>query len=515
MLDNYRKCGVCFAVASVMGLCSAPGYSEVEYSAVDLFSGAQPAFDISEGRPGLELHRPTVGEINQAGQFVGTGDAGGGQQAQDTRPFYYDPAESTVANLGDLSGDFADPADASRHGPSRAMSMNNAGWVVGVSSTTAGTGTGDDRPFLWFDDDANHAHTLGEMHELDLNPGATFGKALRVNNAGHVLIDGDSGLYRADVALNAGVVSEAGTRSLIAAATAVPDMNDAGEVSYISGNAAYVWRDLDGDNDAEAGETTQIPFMSTAFPNTQVFSINNTGQVVGTMRNDYARDIGFIWTDLNGDHVVDWDDTNNNGFFEANEPSSEVLRFHGDAGGINASAGSTFVFDINDQGIAVGGYFDSSDRMAFIYDPIGGMRFLDNLIDPTFPLGLREANAINDAGHITAVGRQFSSNVDRLVLLTPLADAIAGDLDEDGFVGINDLNIVLANWNQSVPPGNTSLGDPTNDGFVGIDDLNEVLGNWNMGTPPGSGQAASIPEPGGVLLLGLGVLGVLRRGNGC
>ncbi len=67
--------------------------------------------------------------------------------------------------------------------------------------------------------------------------------------------------------------------------------------------------------------------------------------------------------------------------------------------------------------------------------------------------------------------------------------ALPGDLDGDGFVGINDLNIVLANWNQNVPPANP-LADPSGDGFVGIDDLNEVLGNWNAGTPPAAESQA-------------------------
>lgn len=85
---------------------------------------------------------------------------------------------------------------------------------------------------------------------------------------------------------------------------------------------------------------------------------------------------------------------------------------------------------------------------------------------------------------------------------------IAGDLDGDGFVGIDDLNLVLANWNQSVPPGNP-LADPSGDGFVGIDDLNEVLGNWNAGTPPSGGN--TIPEPASLAMLGLGSLAMLRR----
>ncbi|MEZ6191947.1 MAG: hypothetical protein R3C45_11770 [Phycisphaerales bacterium] len=55
------------------------------------------------------------------------------------------------------------------------------------------------------------------------------------------------------------------------------------------------------------------------------------------------------------------------------------------------------------------------------------------------------------------------------------AGFLAGDLDDDGFVGINDLNLVLGAWNQNVIPGDPDV-DPSGDGFVGIEDLNIVLG---------------------------------------
>ncbi|GAB4110824.1 MAG: hypothetical protein Kow00105_19580 [Phycisphaeraceae bacterium] len=94
------------------------------------------------------------------------------------------------------------------------------------------------------------------------------------------------------------------------------------------------------------------------------------------------------------------------------------------------------------------------------------------------------------------------------VTLTVVPAAIPGDLDGDGFVGIADLNIVLSNWNQAVPPGNP-LADPSGDGFVGIEDLNEVLSNWNAGTPPQS--SSNIPEPGVVATLGVLGAFMLRR----
>ena len=85
---------------------------------------------------------------------------------------------------------------------------------------------------------------------------------------------------------------------------------------------------------------------------------------------------------------------------------------------------------------------------------------------------------------------------------------LQGDLDGDGFVGIFDLNIVLAHWNQSVPPADPAA-DPSGDNFVGIDDLNEVLGNWNASAPPST--ASNIPEPASITLLGFAGLAMLKR----
>jgi len=99
--------------------------------------------------------------------------------------------------------------------------------------------------------------------------------------------------------------------------------------------------------------------------------------------------------------------------------------------------------------------------------------------------------------------------------LTPHGDELdaldlflAGDLDGDGFVGLNDLDIVLNNWNQLVPPGNPAA-DPTGDGFVGLLDLDVVLNNWNAGAPLPPG--GSIPEPASVALLGALGAGLLAR----
>jgi hypothetical protein len=95
-----------------------------------------------------------------------------------------------------------------------------------------------------------------------------------------------------------------------------------------------------------------------------------------------------------------------------------------------------------------------------------------------------------------------------LSLIGAPVTAIPGDLDGDGFVGISDLNLVLSDWNKTVPPANPAA-DPSGDSFVGIADLNVVLGNWNAGTPPAAG--AAVPEPATLGLLGLGGIAMLKR----
>lgn len=110
---------------------------------------------------------------------------------------------------------------------------------------------------------------------------------------------------------------------------------------------------------------------------------------------------------------------------------------------------------------------------------------------------------------------------------TPISTPLSGDLNFDGFVGIEDLNVVLSNWNENVDHGDWTQGDisgfiqdadtgrasgmPGGDGFVGIEDLNAVLSNWNTGTPPTVDSL--VPEPTSLVLLaaGAGALGLRRR----
>ncbi len=82
-----------------------------------------------------------------------------------------------------------------------------------------------------------------------------------------------------------------------------------------------------------------------------------------------------------------------------------------------------------------------------------------------------------------------------MIVAEPLA-ALQGDINNDGFVGLDDLDIILQNWNQSVPIGDKSQGDIAGigDGYIGLEDLDVLLTNWNAGTPP-TQSTTPIPEP--------------------
>lgn len=66
---------------------------------------------------------------------------------------------------------------------------------------------------------------------------------------------------------------------------------------------------------------------------------------------------------------------------------------------------------------------------------------------------------------------------DPLMTLRPW---VSGDFNLDGAVDIDDLNILLANWQQSVGSAGMTTGDPDFDGLVDQDDLNVILGTGSI-----------------------------------
>ena len=81
-----------------------------------------------------------------------------------------------------------------------------------------------------------------------------------------------------------------------------------------------------------------------------------------------------------------------------------------------------------------------------------------------------------------------------------------GDLNGDGFVGGDDLDIVRSFWGQTVTPGDLLHGDASGNGIVSGQDLDIVRAHWGEGMPPGP---AGVPESSALMLLASGVVGFL------
>ena len=139
----------------------------------------------------------------------------------------------------------------------------------------------------------------------------------------------------------------------------------------------------------------------------------------------------------------------------------------------------------------------------FMTPGAGAETFIQTVNLSALPVNINAVrmNPQGNAGTITYI--------DDVLLTDATLDAIDGDLNGDGFVGVDDLNIVLANWNLNVPPADPR-SDPTGDNFIGVADLNTVLVNWNNGTPLPPG-GVGVPEPGMLSLVGLGAIGLIRR----
>ncbi|XAL98911.1 PEP-CTERM sorting domain-containing protein [Phycisphaeraceae bacterium D3-23] len=87
---------------------------------------------------------------------------------------------------------------------------------------------------------------------------------------------------------------------------------------------------------------------------------------------------------------------------------------------------------------------------------------------------------------------------------------VEGDLTGDGFVGVEDLDLILANWGATVTRGDWTQGDATGDGQVDQADLDAVLPHFGSGTP-----SNAVPEPAtGAFFLVLGACFSMRRRRG-
>ncbi len=107
----------------------------------------------------------------------------------------------------------------------------------------------------------------------------------------------------------------------------------------------------------------------------------------------------------------------------------------------------------------------------------GLMTDLNDLVQLPSGFTIRAAGAVNRDGLIIANASTPGTGIVG-ILLTP-AGQPPGDIDIDCRVGVTDLLIVLADWNQADSPA-----DLDGDSVVGLGDLIIVLKNWQCACPP-------------------------------
>lgn len=419
-------------------------------------------------------------DVNSSGVVTGRSRAQVGSYLV-LHGFWYD---TEIHDLGTLY-----PADSST---SWAKGINDAKQIVG-STDYDDNGTKRARAFRWTDVNDNNAVDSDEMIQLGTLGGFTS-SAWDVNSTGQVV-----GTAQANFSL------------------------------INKPNHAFRWTDLDGDNVADPGEMSDLGTLTGIDSSiSNALAINDSGAVVGDGQSlsggDYHAfycrdDIGMIdlgtidevggtsrAEDINNSHVVVGNSASPLGgtrafrWFDANGNDASDLGEMvdlGDLGGPRSTARG-----INNLGHIVGHSWTTAtgDVHAFIYRD-EQMTDLNDLTDPSSGWTLVQAMAIGDSGHIVVDGDDGSPG-NHVLLLTPLTVDIPGDLNDDGFVGGADLDIVRSFWGQTVTPGNKLHGDPSGDGFVGGDDLDEVRAHWGEGTTP----MTDVPEPAVIVLLAAAVM---------
>ena len=118
-------------------------------------------------------------------------------------------------------------------------------------------------------------------------------------------------------------------------------------------------------------------------------------------------------------------------------------------------------------------------------------------------------NEILEIGDIDVLAEQIRDGVasqdDLALWISDYFGTWIGDANLDHQVTSTDLNALALNWRRT-DAGSWSQGDFNGDSIVNAADLNALALNWRSGV---NAATAAVPEPAGVLLLGIGLIGLV------
>lgn len=408
-----------------------------------------------------------------------------------------------------------------------AYGINDAGVTVGTAhSLNASSASIDGFPYRW---DANSSIPEA-LATLGLSTsGRGGGNAWSINNSG--LIGGDCRWISSTGEMGGSTPAlwdSDGNLTLLQAIGSTDDGYQGGRVRFVSESGSAFGEAVKHDADSgiysrparwETASITPIEY--------EVMGTNSSGEIQFMQLTDFndshysiARLTKYESNFPPRVRAVRWD------------PMGHLteLTFPGNPAVLHQSS----ALSINNSEIVAGGYHDGTEFVACVWLADGTRVDMETMAAlPSGWQGLRLASSIDDTGWVGGDG-MFDPDGNggavayprAFMLLVPQFGTYGlGDANFDTHVDFADLLIVAPNYGESNNPVSTNVGDFDLDGDVDFNDLLTIAQNYGqLGLTLGESSQfntsftmewnralASVPEPGSLMLVSVGMLAIRRR----